>query len=30
VDGLLGMTFLARFNVVLAGGALELKPRILN
>jgi aspartyl protease family protein len=30
VDGLLGMTFLARFNVTLAGGALELKPRLLN
>lgn len=30
VDGLLGMTFLARFNITLAGGALELKPRTLN
>lgn len=30
VDGLLGMTFLARFNVTLAGGVLELKPRVLN
>ena len=30
VDGLLGMTFLARFNVTLSGGALELKPRDLN
>lgn len=30
VDGLLGMTFLARFNVTLAGGALELKPRSLG
>lgn len=30
VDGLLGMTFLARFNITLAGGALEIKPRVLN
>lgn len=30
IDGLLGMTFLARFNVSLTNGALELKPRILN
>jgi aspartyl protease family protein len=30
VDGLLGMTFLARFDVTLANGALELKPRVLN
>ncbi|MBH5373538.1 retropepsin-like aspartic protease family protein [Bradyrhizobium glycinis] len=30
VDGLLGMTFLARFNITLAGGALELKPRELT
>lgn len=29
-DGLLGMTFLARFNITLGGGALELKPRVLN
>lgn len=27
IDGLLGMTFLARFEVNLANGALELKPR---
>lgn len=30
IDGLLGMTFLARFNVTLSSGALELKPRVLN
>lgn len=30
VDGLLGMTFLARFNVTLSNGILELKPRALN
>jgi aspartyl protease family protein len=30
IDGLLGMTFLARFNVTLSNGALELKPRALN
>lgn len=30
VDGLLGMTFLARFNMTLTGGALELTPRVLN
>jgi predicted aspartyl protease len=30
IDGLLGMTFLARFNVTLANGALELRPRVLN
>jgi aspartyl protease family protein len=30
VDGLLGMTFLARFKMSLSGGALELKPRDLN
>lgn len=30
VDGLLGMTFLARFNVTLTGGALELTPRVLH
>jgi len=30
IDGLLGMTFLARFDVTLANGALELKPRVLN
>jgi len=30
IDGLLGMTFLARFDVRLANGALELKPRGLN
>ncbi|MEH2609450.1 hypothetical protein V1293_001739 [Bradyrhizobium sp. AZCC 1693] len=26
----LGMTFLARFNVTLTNGALELTPRVLN
>lgn len=30
VDGLLGMTFLARFNFTFASGTLELKPRALN
>jgi clan AA aspartic protease (TIGR02281 family) len=30
VDGLLGMTFLARFNIAFSSGALELKPRVLN
>lgn len=30
IDGLLGMTFLARFNVTLSSTALELKPRVLN
>lgn len=30
VDGLLGMTFLARFTVSLSGGVLDLKPRALN
>jgi aspartyl protease family protein len=30
IDGLLGMTFLARFNVTISNGSLELKPRILN
>lgn len=30
VDGLLGMTFLARFDVTLSGGALDLKARVLK
>lgn len=30
IDGLLGMTFLARFTTTLSGGVLELKPRPLN
>jgi clan AA aspartic protease (TIGR02281 family) len=30
IDGLLGMTFLARFDFTIAGGTLELKPRTLN
>ncbi|MCR6736613.1 MAG: retroviral-like aspartic protease family protein [Afipia sp.] len=30
IDGLLGMTFLARFNVTFSSGILELKPRALN
>jgi aspartyl protease family protein len=30
IDGLLGMTFLARFNVTISNGGLELKPRVLN
>ncbi|MCF2525415.1 retropepsin-like aspartic protease [Bradyrhizobium sp. G127] len=30
LDGLLGMTFLARFTASLSGGVLELKPRPLN
>jgi len=30
IDGLLGMSFLARFNVALSSNTLELKPRVLN
>ena len=30
IDGLLGMTFLARFNFTFSSGILELKPRTIN